>query len=70
MWVKLIDNIFPPAERWGKRRSFNYFDTRTSPRRKSKNTTIRPVRKFYRSQSKSTTAYKNTSREILGGGPN
>ncbi|MDR1627386.1 MAG: hypothetical protein LBR79_01265 [Oscillospiraceae bacterium] len=26
---------------------------------------IRPVRKFYRLQSKSTTAYKNTSREIL-----
>ncbi|MDR1627786.1 MAG: hypothetical protein LBR79_03355 [Oscillospiraceae bacterium] len=26
----------------------------------------RPVRKFYRLQSKSTTAYKNTSREILG----
>ncbi|MDR1628130.1 MAG: hypothetical protein LBR79_05095 [Oscillospiraceae bacterium] len=25
----------------------------------------RPIRKFYRLQSKSTTAYKNTSREIL-----
>jgi hypothetical protein len=28
LWVKFVDNIFSPADGGGKRRDFNYFETR------------------------------------------